>query len=532
MSRIALRIIVSYTVCLFVVGALATASPLYKDHTANSTCRKTKVAVLGAGVAGITAAQALSNNSVSDFLIVEYNSEIGGRCRHAPFGKDAKGKPYTIELGANWIQGTISPGGPENPIWTLVKKYKVRNQFNDQMSILTYDVTGPVDYTAKYVAFEEAYAKVEQDAGYILRDNLQDRSFRAALNLAGWKPIGDPQAMAVEWVLMDYEYAETVEVTSQEFTIANYNSTYYGFSEANQMVIDQRGYNTFIHGQASEFLKKNDTRLLLNAIVTNITWSDDSVVVTNADGSCIEADYAITTFSVGVLQSGDVTFTPPLPDWKQIAIETFQMATYTKIFFQFPPDKIFWDKSKELFLYASPRRGYYPIWQSLDHKGFLPGSGIFFVTVVTDQSVIVDKQDDETTKQQILVTLRQMFGQHNVPEPIDFMYPRWSTTPWAYGSYSNWPPGLTLEGHQNLRANTGRLWFAGEATSTEYYGYLHGAWFEGQYVGNAIAGCLNGSKTENCKNEERYRVLHGKTSLEEYSARNGWFHNSFANFIG
>jgi len=298
------------------------------------------------------------------------------------------------------------------------------------------------------------------------------------------------------------------------------------------MVVDQRGFNSFIHGQASEFLKENDPRLLLKTIVKAITWSDNSVVITNADGSCIEADYAINTFSIGVLQSGDVTFTPPLPDWKQIAIETFQMGVYTKIFFQFPSDKIFWDKSKELFLYASPKRGYYPIWQSLDHQGFLPGSGIFFVTIVTDQSVIVEKQDDETTKQQILVTLRQMFGHKNVPDPIDFMYPRWSTTPWAYGSYSNWPPGLTLEGHQNLRANTGRLWFAGEATSTEYYGYLHGAWFEGQYAGKAIAACLNGSKTEKCKNEENYNVLHGKTSLEEYNAENGWFHDSFANFVG
>lgn len=42
-------------------------------------CRKTTVAILGAGVAGITAAQALSNASISDFLIVERNDYIGGR---------------------------------------------------------------------------------------------------------------------------------------------------------------------------------------------------------------------------------------------------------------------------------------------------------------------------------------------------------------------------------------------------------------------------------------------------------------------
>ncbi|KAL9612346.1 MAG: hypothetical protein Q9167_003033 [Letrouitia subvulpina] len=423
------------------------------------------------------------------------------------------------------IQGLVSPGGPENPIWSLVKKYNVKNHFTNLSSLLTYDSHGPVDYLAKLDAFEEAYALVEYDAGTILSENLQDRSFRSGLNLAGWKPQGDLQAQAIEWYEMDYEYAQTPDVSSQEFTIANFNSTYYGFSEENNFAIDSRGYNAFLYGQASEYLSKNDPRLLLSTVVTNITWSNHGVTITNADSTCIEADYAITTFSVGVLQSGNIGFSPDLPDWKQTAIQTFQMGVYTKIFFQFP--RVFWDNSTQFFLYASPTRGYYPVWQNLDLPDFLLGSGIFFVTVVTEQSYIVDHQDDETTKNQILVTLRQMFGEENVPEPIDFMYPRWSTTPWAYGSYSNWPPGLTLEGHQNLRRNNGRLWYAGEATSSEYYGYLHGAYFEGKSAGENIAACLKDGKREHCSNGKEYSVLHGTTRLEEYNVLNGWTQTSF-----
>lgn len=274
-------------------------------------------------------------------------------------------------------------------------------------------------------------------------------------------------------------------------------------------------------------MKTNDTRLHLNTIVRNITWSDQGVNILNADGSCIDAEYAIVTFSVGVLQSGDVDFSPELPDWKKTAIQTFEMGTYTKIFLQFPPDKVFWDKATQFFLYASPTRGYYPAWQSLDHPDFLPGSGILFVTVVTDQSYVIDSQDDDTTKQQVLEVLRQMFGDDNVPEPTAFMYPRWSATPWAYGSYSNWPPGLTLEGHQNLRASNGRLWYAGEATSAEYFGYLQGAYFEGRLVGETIAGCLNGSGDARCAGERSYGILHGTTDLEEYTLVNGWTETSF-----
>ena len=99
--------------------------------------------------------------------------------------------------------------------------------------------------------------------------------------------------------------------------------------------------------------------------------------------------------------------------------------------------------------------------------------------------------------------------------------------PWAYGSYSNWPPGLTLEGHQNLRRNTGRLWYAGEATSSEYFGYLHGAYFEGKAAGEKIAACLKGNKEGECDNGNVYRLLHGTTGPEEYNAANGWTQTSF-----
>lgn len=231
-------------------------------------------------------------------------------------------------------------------------------------------------------------------------------------------------------------------------------------------------------------------------------------------------------YSLGVLQNDAVTFSPELPQWKQEGIETFSMGTYTKIFLQFPPDQVFWNQSYQFFLYADPdERGYYPVFQSLDGPGFLPGSGIIFVTVVQYQSYVVEAQDDETTQAQVLAVLRNMYGEANVPDPIAFLYPRWSLEPWAYGSYSNWPPGTSLEMHQNLRANVGRLYFAGEATSTEYYGFLHGAWFEGQAVGEQIADCL--TKGTNCSGEVNYPVLHGVTPTSEFDAANGWEVTSF-----
>ena len=98
------------------------AVPLSIAEREQTSCKKTKVVVLGAGAAGVFAAvrqqynvlqihgqftnatqQALHNASVDDFMIIEYNGEVGGRVKHTSFGqKPNGGGSYTVELGANW----------------------------------------------------------------------------------------------------------------------------------------------------------------------------------------------------------------------------------------------------------------------------------------------------------------------------------------------------------------------------------------------------------------------------------------------
>ena len=360
------------------------------------------------------------------------------------------------------------------------------------------------------------------------------------MSLAGWSPAKGPEKQAVEWWEFDFEYASSPDTSSQLFSIVNYNTTFYQYSDENNFVFDERGFSAFIKGTASTYLKASDPRLLLNTIVRNISYTDDSVTLltSSSENPCITASYAIVTASLGVLQdalnpftpaNGSlITFDPPLPAWKQTAIQSMTMATYTKIFLQFPADAVFWDTDTQFFLYADPAtRGYYPVWQSLDGPGFLPGSGILFVTVVSPQSARVEAQSEDDTRQQVLVVLRAMFGAEKVPEPTAFLHTQWGDEPWARGSYSNWPPGLTLEMHQNLRAKVGRMWFAGEHTHPEYYGFLHGAWFEGQRVGAAVAGLVNGSGAEE---SVHYDMLQGTTAPEEYDEANGWQVSSFLNY--
>lgn len=303
--------------------------------------------------------------------------------------------------------------------------------------------------------------------------------------------------------------------------------TYSQFSDENNLSIDQRGFATILEGEAATFLKPNDDRLLLNTEVTNITWSDDGVTVHNKDGSCVSAAYAVITFSIGVLQNHGIGFKPELPKWKKTSIEKFSMGTYTKVFYQF--NETFWPENVEYFLYAdNTTRGHWPIWQSLNVDGFVPGSNILFATMTNEESYRIERQSDEETKQEGLRVLRKMFPDKTIPEPTAFTFPRWNKWRWTYGSYSNWPIGTTLEMHQNLRANAGRLWFAGEATSAPYFGFLHGAWYEGRETGAQIAALMQNrcarvyDGIEQCGARASYSKLHGTSPLDHYNLVNGW----------
>ena len=91
------------------------------------------------------------------------------------------------------------------------------------------------------------------------------------------------------------------------------------------MTTDQRGFASIVQTEAAQFI--SEEQVLLNATVKTITYSQGGVTVGLSDGSSLSADYALVTFSLGVLQHDDVTFEPPLPKWKSEAIHGMAMVS-------------------------------------------------------------------------------------------------------------------------------------------------------------------------------------------------------------
>ncbi|KAF9219363.1 amine oxidase [Gyrodon lividus] len=485
------------------LGLLAALSGVFAQNptntpTATPASNHTTVLILGGGMAGIIAARTLHEQGIDDFIIIEGKIELGGRMIPKAFG--IPGRQVVVEMGPNWIQGTQQGNGPANPIWELALKHNLSTVYNDLYgSITTYDYNGYNNYTDTFNRAVDTFAQATVVAGQRLHDGEVDMSLHSAYGIMGVSP-KTPQENACDYYQIDWECKCSTSFlrilspsqTSWLASAWNNNFTYApeagGYSDENYMSVDPRGFVYIAQAEAAEFLQSK--QMVYNQTVNVIDYSEDSVTVKTTGGMTLTADHVLCTFSAGVLRNTDVVFQPALPDWKIEAINSIEMVTYTKIFLQF--NETFWFPT-EMGLYADKQRGRYPVWQSLDHVGFFPGSGIIFVTVTGDWSLYVEQLSLQEVQSEVMEVLRAMYPDTTIPEPVDIHMSTWASDTLYRGSYSNWGPSYVQAHSDNLRATVdNRLWFAGEATSLKYFGFLQGAYLEGQNVGSALAACVKG----------------------------------------
>lgn len=221
-----------------------------------------------------------------------------------------------------------------------------------------------------------------------------DMPLETGLNMLGWKS-NTPLKKALLWYEIDFEFGNDAAETSLKNMAG-------GMSESDFFMTGQKGYWSLFKRFYNKFPKK----ILLNKAVTKIKYSSSGVEVT-AGGQVYTADYALSTFSNGVLGSDMVEFDPPLPAWKKEAIYRMHMIYFTKIFLKFPRD--FWDDS-EWILHVAKETGYYTPFFDLDRPRFFDGSAMLFSCVTGDMALRVESQPESKTLEEIMEVLRKMYG--------------------------------------------------------------------------------------------------------------------------
>ena len=245
-------------------------------------------------------------------------------------------------------------------------------------------------------------------------------------------------------------------------------------------------YHKFIDNKSEKFTDK----IFKDRPVLKVSYSDKGVKVVTKPGKAseemtIEAQYAISTIPLGVLQKGDVEFDPPFLKQKLDCIKGFKMGNYEKIYVQFPEN--FWGDKEVLFSINTDRPPSESImtWGlNLDIDKYFKDSKMLTFHSMGPTARRIAEQDPESTMKEVDVIMRKMFPGKAV-NASNILVTNWTNDEYAYGSWSAMPDKFSKSNWSEVRKNEQRLYFAGEHTSSNY-GFVHSAYQSGQQTAKEV----------------------------------------------
>lgn len=421
------------------------------------------VIVIGAGFAGITAARTLHDASFQVTLL-ESRNRIGGRV-HTDYSFG-----FPIDLGASWLHGV----GKENPLASVIGRlglplYRTSGDNSvlydhDLESYALYDIDGsqvPQDLVSKV---GQTFELILKETDRVREEFREDISIQRAISIVFERRpefrLEGLDYKVLQWYLCRMEGwfaadADTISLRGwdQEELLPGGHGL---------MV---RGYLPVINTLA----KGLDIRL--GHRVTKIVRRHTGVKVTVDDGRTFLADAAVIAVPLGVLKSNSIQFEPKLPDWKEEAIKDIGVGIENKIVLHF--DNVFWPNVE--FLGVVAETSYKCSYFLNLHKA--TGHRVLVYMPSGQLARDIEKMSDEAAANFAFTQLKKILP--NASEPMQYLVSHWGTDTSSLGSYSYDTVGKSHDLYERLRIPVDNLFFAGEATSIDYPGSVHGAYSTG-----------------------------------------------------
>lgn len=424
-----------------------------------SAARPARVVVVGAGVAGLTAAHDLTAAG-HDVVVVESRDRIGGRT----WTHEVGGAP--VDLGGSWIHGPF-----RNPLAEYVASIGVgwRNDGVWGTGLQLFDDAGrPCRHdqlSALITAFSdfdptEAAARLPADATFT--------------DAAEWyvadRELEPDHAAVARFAIQWLEGALNVGGLPSDISVAGIAS--YVLHGGGNVVVDG-GYRTLVAHLAEGL----DVRL--GTAATAVHHSPDGGTVSTTAGDLV-ADHVVVAVPLPVLQSRRIRFVPDIPA-HLAAADRLAMAHLEKIVLRF--DRPVWPahQRRATFL-ADDRR--FTSWVDMSRHAGAPTLVGFYNPFATPG--MAGTPLDERIAM-ALASLRRAWP--DLPDPVAAHATDWTSDPDALGSYSFIPVGGSPDDMALLATPAAeRLHLAGEHTEQHYFGTVHGAFVSGRRAAAAVAG--------------------------------------------
>ncbi|KTS87590.1 amine oxidase [Microbacterium testaceum] len=423
--------------------------------------------VVGAGVSGLAAARLLTRAG-RRVIVLEARDRIGGRTH-----TDRSGGHVT-DRGASWIHGI-----DDSPVAEAARAFG--------MPMVEFTVGG-------YQPAGRPLTYFDENGGHLSAEAVEQYAADIrALNAALVDVIADsaPDATyadVVERALAQQDWDDERKTRVREYNDRRAQEQYgvamtglgaHGLDDDTvngDEVVFPRGYDEL----ARNFADGVDVRL--SHVVSGVHWSPEGVTVDTDRGS-FSADNAIVTVPVGVLQSGDLSIEPELPEVHRRALGLLRMNAFEKVVLRFP--ERFWDAGVYGIRQLGAEGEWWHSWYDL---GRIHDEPALLTFAAGPAAVATREWSDEEIVASTVAQLRRLFG-NDIPEPESAVVTRWQDDPFARGSYAYMLPGSVGPDHDQLAVPVGGvLHLAGEATWGDDPATVPGAMLSGHRAAENVLG--------------------------------------------
>lgn len=446
-------------------GAADAAGPSAEPKTVGS--RAADVLVIGAGMAGLTAARALLAAG-KRVIVLEARDRIGGRIRTETIAGQ------TIDLGASWIHGVKG-----NPLTALAARVGAKTVATDYDAMQRFDPAGRPLTDAEDAALERLWKRFEAWREAQLDDDSgrADGSLRSAVEAFATQqrlaPAVRAQLQSLLCSNIEHEYAQDAGLLS----FRHFDDTgEFGGGD----VLLPGGY----HALVAEVARGVDVRLGVQ--VASVDTSDGAAEVVDTRGGVWSADVVVVTLPLGVLKAGAVRFDPPLPNRVQRAMGRLGMGVLDKVALVWPEQALAsrglgqpggWPVEHVLGRVTDPDRDPFVEW--LNVRALL-GAPALLGFVAGAPALALEARDDAAVADAAVRAARSMLGA-SLPTPARVQRTAWGRDPFARGSYSSVGVGGSRRDCEELaKPVSDALLLAGEHTHGEHQGTVHGALLSGR----------------------------------------------------
>jgi len=390
--------------------------------------------VIGAGMAGVTAARALTQHGCA-VAVVEARQRTGGRVHSV---RDFCGEP--IEGGAEFVHTGDAEIWPEiGAAGLAVRPCPVARNSMFNLG----GRTRWLPWILLHPGVWPSFPILRQ----IRRVGPQDMSAREFIERHGFR--GRARVMA-EMTLTGHLPGSVDEVGVR------------GLVEDRVLHLETGSYHRIVAGY--DRLPDHIGRgldLRLGYAVESVRWAPDGVSVTASDGRELCAPTAISTLPFGVIKSGAVRFVPDLPDSKRSTFVHLEMGPVLKLLLHFREP--FWPRwLTTLGCGTGPVTLYWPVFYGAPDR---PAALTAYCT--GPRAARLSRLSDDETLDVVLDDLQRLFpGARPRSALLTWTRIDWARDPFACGGYTFLRPGGSGARQRLAAADTGALFWAGAATAT------------------------------------------------------------------